>query len=181
MDLEKMRLDFAMKQKKGLHFILASIVIWSIILLIHKTSLSVFEKNLLTFYSTAFLMPLAFIISKFIKIDFYCKGHPLKYAGILFSVNQILYLPIAMWIAIAVPDKLVMVLGIIFGAHLLPFSWLYKSKTYLLLSIIIPIVVLVIGIKCPQFIVAIIMVLLEIIFSLCLILEISSKGKVSRI
>ena len=41
-----------------------------------------------------------------------------------------LYLLIAMWIYAAVPDKMVMVIAIIFGAHLLPFGWLYDSKVY---------------------------------------------------
>lgn len=31
-----------------------------------------------------------------------------------------------------------MILAIIFGAHLLPYSWLYKSRVYLILSIFIP-------------------------------------------
>lgn len=40
---------------------------------------------------------------------------------------------------------MVMILTLIFGAHLLPFSWSYDSKAYLAISIIIPIVILVTG------------------------------------
>lgn len=67
----------------------------------------------------------------------------------------------------AVPCKMVMILAMIFGAHLLPFSWLYESKAYLVMSIIIPVVVLVIGYNLNEeqvFIIPVIMILLEIIF-----------------
>lgn len=37
MNLEELQLDCAIKQKKGLHFILASIIIWCTILIIHLT------------------------------------------------------------------------------------------------------------------------------------------------
>ena len=86
MELEELRLDCAAKQKKGLHFILASIFIWSAILVIHLTSLPILTKNLLTFCFTAPLMPLAFMISKVIKVDFTNKGNPLTNLGpIIFS------------------------------------------------------------------------------------------------
>jgi hypothetical protein len=50
-----------------------------------------------------------------------------------------------MWVYPTVPEKMVMVLGMIFGAHLLPYGWLYKSPTYMALSVIIPISILIIG------------------------------------
>lgn len=57
MNLEELRLDCAIKQKKGLHFILASIVIWGAVFCIHITALPILTKNLLTFCFTAPLMP----------------------------------------------------------------------------------------------------------------------------
>ena len=33
-------------------------------------------------------------------------------------------------------EKMLMVLAMIFGGHLLPFGWLYKSKSYMYLSLI---------------------------------------------
>ena len=75
-------------------------------------------------------MPLAYFVSKLIKVDFQNKGNPLTNLGILFSVNQILYLLIAMWVYGTVPEKMLIVIAMIFGAHLLPYGWLYKSKVY---------------------------------------------------
>jgi hypothetical protein len=181
MNLDEMRMDSAIKQKKGLHFILASVIIWSAVLIIHLTSLNILTKNLLTFCFTAPLMPLAFMISRIIKVDFTNKDNPLTNLGVVFSANQILYLLIAMWIYNAVPEKMVMILAMIFGAHLLPYGWLYKSTSYMVLSVVIPIAALIVGINFPPAIVAGFMIIVEIVFSLLLINEIkklpvSEKG-----
>jgi len=172
MSLEEMRLDSALKQKKGLHFILASVIIWSAVMVIHLTGMPILTKNLFTFFVTAPLMPLAYVISKIIKVDFTNKGNPLTNLGVLFSVNQMLYLLIAMWVYPTVPDKMVMVLAMIFGAHLLPYGWLYKSRSYYALSVLIPIVILIVGLNFQPYIVAGVMIVFEIIFSVLLIVEV---------
>lgn len=171
MKLEELCLDCAIKQKRGLHFILASIVIWCAVLIIHLTSLPILTKNLLIFCCTAPLMPLAFFISKIVKVDFQNKENPLTNLGVLFSVNQMLYLLIAMWVYPTIPEKMLMVIAMIFGAHLLPYGWLYKSKSYMVFSIVIPILSLIVGLSFEPYILAILMIATEILFSVCLIIE----------
>lgn len=172
MNLDEMRLDGAIKQKKGVHFILASVIIWIAVLGLHLTTLPILTKNFFTFCFTAPLIPLAFLISKIIKVDFTNKGNPLTNLGILFSVNQILYLLIAMWIYNAVPEKMVMILAMIFGAHLLPYGWLYQSKSYIVFSFFIPIAVLIVGLNFHPSIVAGFMTAVEVFFSLLLMNEV---------
>lgn len=179
MNLDELRADSAIKQKEGLHFILASVIIWSAVFIVHLTTLNILTKNLLTFCFTAPLMPLAYMISKIIKVDFTNKGNPLTNLGVLFSANQILYLLIAMWIYNAVPEKMVMILAMIFGAHLLPYGWLYKSKSYTVLSIVIPIVVLIIGLNFPPYFVAGLMIAFEVVFSLLLSIEVKKLRPLS--
>lgn len=177
MNLDQMRLDGAAKQKKGLHFIIASILIWMAISVVNLTSVPVLTKNLLTFCSTALLMPLSYFISRIIKAEFTNKGNPLTRLGILMSLNQLIYLPIVMWAYFAAPDKMVMLLAIVFGAHLLPFSWLYQSRSYMILSVIIPVAALIIGIYYSAAIVASVMVLFEIIFSFLLNAEVQKLSE----
>lgn len=176
MSLNELKLDCAKKQKKGLHFILASIIIWTLVAIVHMTDLPILTKNLLTFSATAPLVPLAFLISKFIKVEFSDKTNPLNELGLLFSFNQILYLLIAMWVYPTVPDKLVMVIAMIFGAHLLPYAWLYNSKIYAIMSVIVPIVSLIIGSMFEVYILAILMIVFEIVFSIILSLEVKKMN-----
>ena len=158
MNLEELKKDCSIKQKKGIHFIIASVIIWGMVLIVHSTSMEIMNKNLFTFCCTSVLFPIALLISKILKIDFQNKSNPLTKAGILFSVNQMLYILIVMWVYSAVP-------------HLMPFSWLYDSKNYLFFSIFIPIISLIVGIYCEPYIVAFMMLVIEIIFSILLALE----------
>jgi hypothetical protein len=171
MNLDEIRLDCATKQKKGLHFILASVFIWCAVLVVQLMDIPILTKNLYTFCCTAPLLPLAFFVSKIIKVDFQNKGNPLTKLGVLFSLNQILYLLIAMWVYPAVPEKMLMVLAMIYGAHLLPYSWLYMSKTYIALSIIITISALIVGLNFDPYVLAAMMIGIEVIFSICLYIE----------
>ena len=171
MELSELHLDCARRQKKGLHFIVASIVIWGLILAVFLTDMTIQQKNLVTFCCSAVLFPLAWGLSKFLKIDFEGKGNPLTKAGIIFSVNQILYILIAMWVFAAVPEKMLMVYAMIFGAHLMPFSWLYQSRSYLVLSIVVPILALILGLYCAPYVLAMVMMGVEVVFAILLHFE----------
>ncbi|MGB7594320.1 MAG: hypothetical protein WBL80_01995 [Erysipelotrichaceae bacterium] len=171
MNLEELRMDAAIKQKKGLPFILASVLIWTAILCVQLLPIGQLTKNLYTFCITAPLVPLAYFISRLIGVDFTNKSNPLTNLGLLFSLNQMLYLLIAMWIYSAMPDKMLMVLAMIFGAHLLPYGWLYKSKSYFGLSIFIPILMLILGNLYDGSVIAGVMIFIEIIFSGLLVME----------
>lgn len=171
MNLEELKKDCSIKQKKGIHFIIASVIIWSMVLVVQLTNLPMLTKNLFTFCCTAPLLPLSFLVSKILKIEFQDKSNPLNNLGILFSVNQMIYLLIAMWIYPTLPDKMLMVIAMIFGAHLLPFGWLYNSKTYMGLSVIIPILALIVGTNYENYILAIMMIIIEVIFSILLFIE----------
>lgn len=172
MNLDGLRIDISKRGKKGLHFIIASIIIWCAVLIVWLLPIENIEmKNLLTFCFTAPLVPLAYMISKIIKAEFSANDNPLNKLGLLFSFNQFLYILIAMWIYPTVPDKMVMVLAVIFGAHLLPFSWLYQSKAYLVMSVLISFTMIIIGIIFNAVVVSIAMIAFEIIFSLWLMFE----------
>ena len=140
-------------------------------MIVQLMDLPILTKNLLTFCCTAPLMPISFLISKILKIQFSDKTNPLNNLGILFSINQMIYLLIPMWLFTAMPDKMLMVFAMVFGGHLLPFSWLYNSKSYMILSIIIPILSLIAGLNFENYILAIMMIIIEIIFSVLLFVE----------
>ena len=170
-NLNELRNDCALKQKRGIHFIITSVLIWAGIAAIHLSPMNIMAKNLFTFCLSAPLMPIAFAVSKILKIDFQNKSNPLTPLGILFSVNQIVYLLIAMWVYNAVPEKMLMVYAMIFGAHLMPFSWLYRSRSYMVLSIAVPILALVVGLSFPPFILAVVMLVVEFLFVFLLAYE----------
>ena len=172
MDLDQLRTDISIRSKKGLHFIMASVFIWFAVFVIWQLPIeNILTKNLLTFCCTTLLLPISFMISKLIKAEFSIHDNPLNKLGLLFSMNQFLYILIAMWIYPTVPEKMVMVLAIIFGAHLLPFGWLYRSKAYSIMSVVISLSMLIIGIMYNALAVSIVMAVFGIVFSTWLIIE----------
>lgn len=171
MDLNLLRIDCARAQKKGIHFIIASVILWSLISLVHYTDMDILSKNFFTFCLTAPLMPLAYLVSRFIHVDFQHKSNPLTKLGIIFSVNQMLYLIIAMWIYPTLPDKMLMVIAIIFGAHLLPYAWLYQSKSYAFFAVLIAIGAWLVGVNRTSFELALMMTGIEVFFVLALVYE----------
>jgi len=173
----RLRIDCALKQKKGLHFILSSVIIWLLITLIHAFSLPIVTKNILTFCCSAPLMGLALLLSKPLHIDFQGKDNPLTKLCIFFSINQVIYLMIAVWISYVIPDKMLMVYAIITGAHFLPYGWLYLSDTYLFLSVFIPVVSLILGLNFAPVWVALFMLIVESAFSAALVFETRSLAK----
>ena len=60
MNLKDLKKDCAQKQQKGIHFIIASVVIWIMVLIVQLTDLPMLTKNLLTLCCTAPLLPIAF-------------------------------------------------------------------------------------------------------------------------
>lgn len=169
--MDELRDDCALKQKRGIHFIIASVMIWAGITAVHLSPMNIMAKNLFTFCLSAPLMPIAFAVSKMMKIDFQNKSNPLTPLGILFSVNQIVYLLIAMWIYNALPEKMLMVYAMIFGAHLMPYSWLYRSPSYMVLSVLVPILALMLGLSFPPYVLAAGMLVVEVSFVLLLAVE----------
>lgn len=174
MNIEELRTDIAKEQKKGLPFILASVVIWLLILIVTCLEMPLRTRNMLVFCCSCPLMPLAMLAGKIIKVDLFSKKNPLANLGLLFTLNQFLYILIVMWVFSAVPEKMVMVYGMVFGAHLLPYSWLYKSPAYRVVAIFLPIMALIVGHVFSAMILAGIFVLTEVIF--CIVLAIEVKN-----
>ena len=170
--LEDLRNGIVITQKKGLPFIGASVVIWLLILIVIMLDLPQNKENLLVFCCSCPLLPVSWMIGKILKVDIFDKSNPLGNLGFLFTCNQFLYLLIVMWVFNAVPDKMVMVYATVFGAHLLPYSWLYKSLSYRIFSIAIPIVSLIVGCVFSAFSVAVTMLAIETIFVITLFVEV---------
>ena len=169
--LNEMKIEYAVKQKKGLPFIMASLVLWTIMLIAFLTDLDIATKNMIAMCCSALLMPVGMLFGKIIKVDIFSKECPLSSLSIVAALNQLLYLPIVLWAMYAVPDKMIMAYAIVVGAHFLTYYWIYFSPTYFYASIIIPIVSLLFGMYFNQAIVCLTFVVFDILICLLLCLE----------
>lgn len=173
MNLEELRNDIIIRQKKGLPFIITSVIIWTLITVVSALNMDIFTKNILVFCCSCPLVPIAWIIGKKMDVDIFDKENPLGELGFLFTMNQMIYLLIVIWIFNAMPEKMVMVYAMVFGAHLFPYAWLYKSKAYITFAVCIPFITLILGNLFSAFVVAGVVAVLEIGFVLLLFGELN--------
>ena len=166
--LEALRDDIRVTQRGGFPFIAGSVIIWTLIAVVTSLGLPQLTENMAVLCCACPLLPLAYGVGKIFKVDIFDKSNPLWKIGIISTCNQIIYLLIVMWVYAAVPGKMLMVYAMIFGAHFLPYSWLYKSKAYLVTAIVIPIAALAMGLYIPRNIMAAVIACYEIVFALIL-------------
>ena len=169
--LSKWKIEYAVKQKKGLPFIMASAVLWLIMLVAFLTKLDLSTKNMIAMCCSALLMPVGMLFGKIINVNIFSKESPLSSLSIIAALNQLLYLPIVLWAMYDAPDKMIMLYAIVVGAHFLTYYWIYFSPTYFYAAIIIPIASLILGIYFSQIIVCLAFVAFDIIICILLCLE----------
>lgn len=159
-------------QKKGLPFMMASVVIWTAVTIVRTLPVDIMTKNLYTFYCPGLLIPCVVIFSLMIGArPFSKRKNPFNKLGLLNTMNQMLYLLIVMWAFNQKPEAMLMLFAMVFGAHLLPFAWLYESKTYLVMSLVTTIGSMLISIFAPELYVGIFMIVCQIVMSVLLLIE----------
>ncbi len=175
--LDELKQEFAVKQKKGLPFILASAVLWTIMLIAFLTDLSLARKNMIALCCSALLMPAAMLFGKIIGVDIFSRENPLSGLSTAAALNQLLYLPIVLWAMYDAPDRMIMLYAIAVGAHFLPYHWIYASPTYLCAAIVIPIASLILGLYFGQAVVCAAFVVFDILICLLLVRETGKAAK----
>ena len=176
--LNELRKDASLIQKRGLPFMMASVLLWTAIMLSRIIMTNVNEMNFFTFCTSALLMPLASLFGKLLGVDIYRKStNPINKLGFLCNINQFLYLPIAMWAYSAHPDSMLLIYAIIFSAHLLPFSWVYDSRIYFTAAFVESIGVILIGYRFGYPIAMGFIVIMQIIVCIRLFMQVKEDDK----
>lgn len=172
LELGELKAENIRSQKRGLPFIMASAVLWALITVIQMTALTTYQKNMGTFCCSVLMMPLSCLFAKILKADLFAnKENPINKLGFLCTMNQMLYILIVMWAFSESPDRMVMLFAMIFGAHLLPFGWIYESRAYTVLSVAETVLALLAGLLLGSAAVAVLMAVLEILLSVWLLIS----------
>jgi len=143
MDIDYVKKEIAQKTKMGLPFILSASVLWFIIFIIFLSNANIKIKNIFTFYSTGLLFPLSILLAKILKCQWKVKNNDLNKLALYLNLAQLLYYPILFISFMTSPYKMIIFFAIIIGAHLFPYAWLYNTKTYKIIPIIIVITILI--------------------------------------
>lgn len=124
----------ARSTKRGFPVILSGLLFW---LAAGGAAFFLPEEAIVWVYvfGVGVVFPLGILLARLMNIDLFAKGNPLgPLAGVIGAV-QILFVPIVLMLVYYEPRWLPFVLGVLNGAHFLPYVWVYNSKTYLFHSV----------------------------------------------
>ncbi len=150
LELQKLKLELAVKSKRGCDFILAAAIVWLAIAFIWSTSLTAYNKSVVTFIVGSLLMPIAFGFSKLLKTDWKVANNPLQPLGLWLNFAQLFYFPFLIFVLLTLPEYFVMTYAIITGAHLFPYAWFYDDIIYAIVAGVMSASSLIIGLNTSE-------------------------------
>ncbi len=131
--------EYGTLTKKGLPFILAGALYMffaSVVVLL----MPIKSALMLCMVATGVIFPLAFGIATLLKVNPFAPFKPLSQLGTVLAAIQLLYWPVLIIIYIEASLWLPFAMAVLFGSHFLPYGWLFKSKGYTFLGLMMPIV-----------------------------------------
>ncbi|EZP76757.1 hypothetical protein H839_09183 [Parageobacillus genomosp. 1] len=133
MNLYELKKDLSMETGLGYPVFLAGILFW---LFVGISSFVVTPETLVWMYvfGIGAIMPLAILISKLLRINF-LSSNPLSTVAGLVGGVQLFFAPLVIMIVLHQPDWVPFAIGVLAGAHFLPYVWIYDSKVYLFQTI----------------------------------------------
>lgn len=135
--LDQLRLELSIQAKNGLDFILAAILVWSMVTIIWTLDYTAYNKSVLTFIVGSLLMPLALLSSKILQTKWKLKENPLQPLGLWLNFAQLFYFPFLIFVLLKSPEYFLMTYVIITGAHFFPYAWFYKEIGFAIMAGII--------------------------------------------
>lgn len=147
LELQKLRLELAVKNKKGSDFILSASLIWFAIAFIWSTPATAYQNSVYTLIIGSFMLPMAFGLSRILKTSWKVVDNPLQPLGLWLNFAQLFYFPFLVFVLLILPDYFVMTYAIITGAHLFPYAWFYDDNTYAIMAGIISASSLILGLN----------------------------------
>ncbi len=137
--LTNLKAEIQVQAKNGIDFILSAGILWMAISYIWTLEYTSYNRSIFTFMIGAFLLPLAFGLSKILGTNWKVKDNPLQPLGLWLNFAQLIYFPFLIFILIKYPDYFIMAYAIITGAHLFPYAWFYDEIGYAVCALIISI------------------------------------------
>jgi hypothetical protein len=145
MNIYELQNDLSLEAHLGYPVFIAGILFW---LFVGVSSFFLSKETLVWLYlfGIGAILPLAILISKLLKINFLAAHNPLSTVGGLVGGVQIFFAPIVIMVAYHQPEWMPFVIGVLAGAHFLPYVWIYDTKIYLFQTVTTVIVASVTGI-----------------------------------
>ena len=142
--LEQLQTDLILTAKKGFPILIAGALVFLLF-----TFMPLFfplkTVYLIWIFGLSVIFPFGILISKIVKVNILVTDNPLGTLGGLVAAPQAFYIPVFIIVYMHIPEYLPFTIGLLGGSHFLPYMWIYKSYSYLFVTIATCISSLILG------------------------------------
>jgi hypothetical protein len=144
LNFKELSMELSAEAGKGYPMFIAGIIFW---LMMGVGGLFVPQQIMVWVYlfGIGLVLPLGILVSKVVHVNFLATHNPLSTIGGLVGGIQIFFAPIIILIAYQQPDWIPFVVGVLTGAHFLPYAAIYQSKGYIFQTVATVLAASVIG------------------------------------
>jgi len=90
----------------------------------------------MSFFATGLVFPLGILFTRMAGGDLFTRSPPLTALGLQLAAVQIFFWPVITILASVTPRWTPYCMAVLFGSHFLPYGWLYRSRGYMVLTIL---------------------------------------------
>lgn len=132
--LSELKIDIALRAKKGVGFIWAGGVYW-VLMTGAGSFFSPQTAALILLLGMGIVFPLAVLFSNLIDASVITSDQPLSSLGGQIAALNGLFLPVMIVVYVHIPEWTPFTMAVLGGAHFLPYGWLYDSTGYVVLAL----------------------------------------------
>jgi len=125
--------------------ILVAGAVYFLVLALLRALVPVRTVQLIWVLGLCVIFPAGVLLGRTLGIDVISRGNPLGTLGGLIAATQVFYLPVFIAVYQFQPSLLPLTIGLLGGAHFLPYGWLYNSRGYLFVAVATGLSALILG------------------------------------
>ena len=132
--LDQLKLEVIASSKRGYPILLAG-AFYFLVLAFLPALLPAQAVRLIWVLGLCVIFPAGILLGRVLGIAVITRDNPLGTLGGLIAATQVFYLPVFIAIYQFKPELLPLTIGLLGGAHFLPYMWLYNSHAYLFVAL----------------------------------------------
>jgi uncharacterized protein DUF7010 len=142
--LDELKLEIIRSSRRGYPILLAGALFFTALAVL-PALVPLQTARLLWVLGLVIIFPLGILIGRLLGIEVITRHNPLGTLGGLIAGTQIFYLPVFMAVYQFKPELLPLTIGLLGGAHFLPYAWLYNSRAYMFTAFAMGVAAFVLG------------------------------------
>lgn len=132
--LDQLKVEIIASSKRGYPILVAGALFFLVVALLPAV-MPLRTVQLIWVLGLIVIFPAGILLGRLFGIEVITRNNPLGTLGGLIAGTQAFYLPVFIAVYQFQPQLLPLTIGVLGGAHFLPYAWLYNSRAYLFVAL----------------------------------------------